>query len=215
MPRQRASSLLERCQGNWRGGVAAGHQAVRADSEREASWQSSASPVISTRTNRSDSSSTEPAPQHLTSDVIFSRGVKPLNALTLIGTGIPDAGVAATVGQRRTVRSSHFTQPPLSVFFLHLCLKRSIFFSGRCTGVFFCGENGSGRRDYGWWTRAEETFSPILERTSRSCPGAYQPKADFSGFSLSQPEGRQSPLTRSCIVNRLLRGAFFSSAHWH
>lgn len=68
------------------------------------------------------------------------------------------------------------------------------------------------RQDYQRWTRAEETFSSILERTSRSCPGAYEPKAGFSGFSLSQPEGWQSQLTLSCILNRILRGAFFFNA---
>lgn len=100
----------------------------------------------------------------------------------------------------------------LECFFSVSVLEKKHFL-GRCTAVFFCGENSVGRRDYRWWTRAEETFSSILERTSRSCLGAYQPKADFSGFSLSQPEGWQSQLTLSCIVNRMLRGAFFSSAH--
>lgn len=63
--------------------------------------------------------------QHLTSDVIFSRGVKPLNAPTLIRTGIPDSG--AVKGRQPSTTSAELTiyitaaNTEIGVFFVFFC----------------------------------------------------------------------------------------------
>lgn len=93
-------------------------------------------------------------------------------------------------------------------FFFYICSCKEAVFSGRCAGVFFCGGNSSGRPDYRWWTRAEEMFFFHPREDIQVLPGGMSAQ----GLRLSQPEGWQSQLTLLCIVNRMLKGAFFSSA---